>query len=147
MEILSQMKSYINVDLRVLLSEIDYFGEKQYYFGDILEISLHFPSIRSSRYWEWNTVVKKKDSYCPDEIWEGEGKRPSADKQTSKHIEHQMANHALEKQKTERGQRAKESNLFCKKVIKMGHLNKWLSSQECLKEGDFKEREPYKSEW
>lgn len=28
----------------------------------------------------------------------------------------------------------------------MGHLNKWLSSQECLKEGDFKEREPYKSE-
>ena len=27
-----------------------------------------------------NTVVKKKDSYCPDEIWEGEGKRPSADK-------------------------------------------------------------------
>lgn len=80
MEILYQMKSYINVDLRVLLSDIDYFGEKQYYFGDILEISLHFPSIRSSRYWEWNTVVKKKDSYCPDEIWEGEGKRLSADK-------------------------------------------------------------------
>lgn len=42
-QILYQMKSYINVDLRVLLSEIDYFGEKQYYFGDILEISLHFP--------------------------------------------------------------------------------------------------------
>lgn len=73
MEILYQMKSYINVDLRVLLSEIDYFGEKQYYFGDILEISLHFPSISSSRYWEWNTVVKK-DSYCPDEIWEEKGR-------------------------------------------------------------------------
>ena len=38
MEILYQVKPYINVDLRVLLSEMDYFGEKQHYFGDILEI-------------------------------------------------------------------------------------------------------------
>lgn len=68
------MKPSINVDLRVLLSEMDYFGEKQHYFDDILEISLHFPSINSSRYWEKNTVVKKKDIYCPDEIGREKGR-------------------------------------------------------------------------